>query len=365
MVIDKARFPRAKPCAEFVSPGAAQALRDLGLDSAVERFRQFPLHGFRVSKGALAISGRYQDGEAGFAAPRADFDLALLMAAVQSGATLCEQIRAVGIEEHGACVRVAAQGQAGRSIEFRSRYLIGADGINSVVSHRLGLRRPDPALKRVGIVAHIAGVTGIADLGEMHIGDGYYCGLAPFSPEVANVAMVVPQQDVDGLGRDASGFLMRRLQALESFAPRLGEATLVSPVLRIGPMAVAAASVRSGRCVLAGDAGGFYDPFTGQGIFRAIAGGREAGAAVLSALAAGDPDRAFARYVERRRHKFRGSWALERLVQQFIRRPALLDRLLRNLAVHSDLANRLVRVTGDSAPVSRVLSPAYLVRALW
>jgi flavin-dependent dehydrogenase len=259
---------------------------------------------------------------------------------------------------------VEAVGSGGRRLDFQSKFVIGADGINSLVAHRLDVRRPDPRLRRAGLVAHVEGIDGLTHMGEMHIGDGYYCGIAPFNTGYANAAMVINGTDASAFRREPSRFFGERLRTLPSLADRVSQFRLASPITSVGHMAVSARVVWVNRALLTGDAGGFYDPFTGQGIYRALRGGELAAQAIMSALHSGDHRGAFTRYAARRRSEFRGTWTVERLIQKFLGRPAYLDRLLRNLAQRPGLSDTLVRFTGDAAPAWTVMNPWYLLRVL-
>ena len=134
-------------------------------------------------------------------------------------------------------------------------------------------------------------------------------------------------------------------------------------MLAIGPLAYEARRYSAGGALLLGDAARFYDPFTGEGIYRALVGAELASAVVDEALAAGDVSaRALARFDRRCRAAFNGKYLVERIVQAIVSRPRLLDHVARRLARTPALADTLVGVTGDYLPPSSVLKPTYLAR---
>jgi flavin-dependent dehydrogenase len=113
-----------------------------------------------------------------------------------------------------------------------------------------------------------------------------------------------------------------------------------------------------------GDAAGYFDPFTGQGIYRALYTARLAAPAVLGSLERPAEESAWlARYEEQLRRLLRpGRWA-QRLVDAVVSRPPLLDATARLMASYPGLADLLVDVTGDRLPPATLLDPRRLWRA--
>ncbi len=98
LLVDRAAFPREKPCSEYLSPEAVRHLADLGVLATLERDGAQPLFGTRVlgPRGAR-LEGRFSEAsvrpfrDAGLALPRRILDQRLVEAAVAAGATLCER----------------------------------------------------------------------------------------------------------------------------------------------------------------------------------------------------------------------------------------------------------------------------------
>jgi flavin-dependent dehydrogenase len=111
--------------------------------------------------------------------------------------------------------------------------------------------------------------------------------------------------------------------------------------------------------MLIGDAAGFIDPFTGEGIFRALRSARAAAAA----LAAGDAG-AERRYLAARRAAFAAKDAVTWTIQGMVAAPPLLGYALRRLAARPSLAERLGSVLGDCRPASDALTPRFLFGVL-
>ena len=368
IVLDRARFPRDKACAEYLSPEAARDLDDLGALDAIEAAGAARLHGFRlVSDDGADVCGRFANTPFtpyrtfGYALPRLLLDPIILDRARHAGAVVREETAVEQlVVEHGAVCGVRARSSSGTE-EIRARVVVGADGLHSRVARELGLaRRRGPA--RLALVAHLAGVEGMRDMGEMFAADGWYVGLAPVGGDTVNVAMVVPRAEAAEIAGDAAAFFLRRLQAIPELAIRVRRARIVRDVMVSGPFARRAAAPVAAGALLVGDAADFFDPFTGEGIFAALRGGRLAAAAITAALARGEATRrALAPYASARRRAFLGKWVLERLVGLGATRPALMRRFTRRLARRTDVADLWVGAAGDIVPVRALFAPRHLL----
>jgi len=104
-----------------------------------------------------------------------------------------------------------------------------------------------------------------------------------------------------------------------------------------GPLARRVKRVRGPGYALVGDAAGFLDPFTGEGIFRALRGAE---------LLAASPDQ----YAQRRGKAFGAKERLVALIQVFVHVPKLMDFAIRRLGERTSVARELGSVLGDLRP---------------
>jgi flavin-dependent dehydrogenase len=111
--------------------------------------------------------------------------------------------------------------------------------------------------------------------------------------------------------------------------------------------------------MLVGDAAGFIDPFTGEGIYRGLRSAR----AAAEALASGDRS-APERYLAARRAAFSAKDGLTWMVQGLLAARPVMGHALRQLGRRPQLAERLGSALGDCRPASDVLSPAFLASVL-
>ncbi|HYI16337.1 MAG TPA: hypothetical protein VEX37_13160, partial [Thermomicrobiales bacterium] len=117
--------------------------------------------------------------------------------------------------------------------------------------------------------------------------------------------------------------------------------------------------------LLVGDAAGFFDPFTGEGIFDALHGGELAAEAVAAALEIGDTSAsALAGYDRARRAAFADKRRAAWLVQAFVRAPRLMDYALERIAARPAARTTMTGVLGDYRDAAVVLSPRFLWSAL-
>ena len=128
-----------------------------------------------------------------------------------------------------------------------------------------------------------------------------------------------------------------------------------------GPFARSTRSATADGALLVGDAADFFDPFTGEGIFAALRGGRLAAEVLVAALAKGPATRAALRsYGAARRRAFLGKWVFERVAALSATRPALMRRFARRLARRPAFADLWVGVAGDYVSPAALLAPRAL-----
>lgn len=385
LVLDRATFPRDKPCSEYLSPAATPLLERLDPDlvPAIERADPGRLYGMRiVAPDGQATVGRFSRLPGfrsarpyGFAVSRTVLDTLLLHGAERAGAVIEEgaQVEEL-LYDQGAVGGVVVRASGGRpSSAIRARVVVGADGLRSIVARRLGLRRRG-APERVAFTAHVRGVADMGDVGEMHVGprgEGYV-GLGPIGGGVTTMALVLPaavaRSRAAALRNTAA--LIGAAERFPALRGRFGAARAVREVLAIGPFAQwSRRSVApGGGALLVGDAADFFDPFTGQGLFSALRGAELAAATICGALVTQPrgPLRAgvLAPYAAARRRAFGGKWILERLIGAGVGWPWLARRVIVRLARFPALADLLIGATGNVVPARVVLAPSILFRLL-
>lgn len=372
---DRAAFPRDKPCADYLSPGALHALERLGVLPAVEAAAT-PLRGIRVTgargsrlegRFAEACAARYgiRDETRGLCIPRRDLDQILLEAARAAGASIVERTAVEAlVHDAGGIGGAVLRDAAGIRRIVRARVTIGADGLRSVTARAIGTRS-HRAPRRVAFVAHLEGAGGAPGLAEMFVGPAGYAGCNPLSAGRTNIALVVPARAARAARGDAEGFFLAGLRRFPELRPRLIGARIIRPVLATGPFAARSRTVVTNGAALVGDAADFFDPFTGEGVCSALRGAELLAPVLRRALSLAGPVTAarLAPYLAARRRAFAGKWLVERLISTAMAFPALFDRAIARIE-RRGLAHTLVGVTGEFLPARAVLNPAFLARAV-
>ena len=380
LVLDRARFPRAKPCSEYLSPQASRILSDMGALDAIERAGAAQLAGMTIhAPSGVSFEGRFASAahgyrgfrDRGLALRRELLDNIILTAARAAGARVSEAERVTGLLRDAAGrvtgVRVANADSRTGARDIVARIVVGADGLHSVVARRLGLVRHARWPQRWAFVSHYRGVSDMGDCGEMHVSREEYCGLADVGNGVTNVALVVPQPLAGTARGDLEAFFDRRLATHPAVASRFARAERISPVRATGPFASSTRRAWHPGAALVGDAAEFFDPFTGEGIYTALRGGELLGPYVHAALHAPnrrEADAALAAYDRCRRREFAGKWRVERLVALAVGVSPILNRAARVLARRRHLADLLVGVAGDFVPARELLRPRFLLQLL-
>ncbi len=383
-LVDRARFPRPKICGEYLSPEASRVLDRLGVLKAVDGVAT-PLAGMRITApDGTVLVGRYR--AIGPWRPYREHALAISRETLDG--LLVERVRALPIDfreetrvtgvvvEDDRVAGVDAIDGDGQALSLRAQLVIAADGRASVIAQRLGLRRAH-RLQRMALVTYVEGLSRVSEprapfsghprldpgsrtplqLGEIFIDPPDYSIINPIAPDRANVSIVVPLAHVAPWSGRLDAFFAARARQLPHLARRLAGARRVAPVRAMGPLAYEVLPPRVGGVLLVGDAAGFFDPFTGEGIFSALRSAELAAETAVRALRDGDCSReALAGYERARRGAFRDKERVTRGLQILIAHRSLANLAARLLARRPGLLDRLLGVIGDFVPPRALLT---------
>jgi menaquinone-9 beta-reductase len=361
-LVDRARFPRDKLCGDTVNPGTLARLTQLGLGDDIEA-RGLRVDGMVVTgEGGVTIVGGYPGGRSGRAIVRRDLDWLLLQRAIAAG---CEfepgvAVRHASVQERGATrsVHGVAVSTNGREQEIAARVTIAADGRHSTLAFGLGLARHPARPRRWAIGAYYEnfmpnGVRRVSDphltpssFGEMHIRRERYIGIAPVPGGLTNVCLVRPSGAGDAALGDPAALLTQELARDPALRDRADGARLVTPPVVVGPLAVDVRPADIDGLLLAGDAAGFIDPMTGDGLRFATRGGELAAAAALLALEHGWSGVHRSLAAERRR-VFAGKWRFNRALRALVSSPRAVDAAALGARVAPGVLRAVIARAGD------------------
>ena len=371
-VVDRARFPRPKPCAEYLSPQASRVLARMGALDEIERSGAAALAGIRVyapngsviAGDFVAKHGYHGFRDRGLSVRREILDAILVERARAAGARIVEGAKVIDVlREASGRVRGVRLTVDDAPQDVRARVVVGADGLGSVVARRLHLTRRLHWPRRIALVTHYRGVADVGEHGEMHVAPDGYVGIADVGGGLTTVAAVFPASRSREISRDRVEFLRRWLFDQRRLALRFASAERVTPVVATGPFASYARRAWVPGAALVGDAADFFDPFTGEGIYSALRGGELLADHVSDMLAAPSPalaDAALREYDRARRREFGGKWLVERVIGAVVASPRLINRAARRLAARKDLADLLIGVTGNFVPPREIIRLGYV-----
>jgi flavin-dependent dehydrogenase len=348
LVLDRARFPREKLCGDTLNPGALAILTRLGLDSVASR--GLPIAGMIVTgEYGVRVEGRYGRGVDGRALTRLELDAALLSAAAASGARVEEGVlvKAPVVEEVGgrAVVRGVALAESnGRTTRVTAGIVIGADGRRSRLARALSLHAPAAHPRRWAVGAYFQDVSGVGNCGEMHVRRGRYIGVAPVPNGLTNACVVTADRR---LLRDPRSLLSGAVRTDRELADRFARARMIGPPAVLGPLAIECAMPGAPGLLLAGDAAGFIDPMTGDGLRFAMRGAELAAEHALLALEHGGD--AFRSLQVARAREFSRKWRFNRTLRTLVASPSAVSAAGFGAALAPRILRGIIRYAGDVA----------------
>jgi flavin-dependent dehydrogenase len=320
-VLDRAVPPIDKACGEGLMPDAVARLREIGVEP-----RGVPFRGIRYLDGDVAAEGLFP-GSGGLGVRRTELHGALVRRADGGGVELRGGVKAAGLGEGG--VRTD-QGT------FAARWIVGADGLRSAVRHWAGLDGGEAPPRRFGVRRHFA-TAPWSDFVEVFWGPECEAYVTPVALDEVGVALLWS-------GRKA-GF-DDLLASFPALAARLAGVPAASRDRGIGPLRQRARAVYKGNVALVGDAAGYFDAITGEGLAVAL----HESAALVEALAAGD----LGLYAAAHRRINRLPNLMTGLVLAMERRPRLRARALRALAAEPAFFSRLLGIHARTLPPRRL-----------
>jgi flavin-dependent dehydrogenase len=345
LLLDRARFPRDKLCGDTMNPGTVAILRRLGLTGGFET-GALPVDGMIVTgERGVRVRASYDGRAGGLAITRRALDAALVGGATTAGARVEEGVLVRGALLSGGRVRgIIMAGRNGRDLRVPAPLVIAADGRHSRVALPLGLARHPRHPRRWAIGAYFDTVAGVTSFGEMHVRRGWYLGIARVPGGCTNVCLVVARASLRA--GDPAGLLRRAVDADPQLRERFAAARMLTKPVVLGPLAVDAATPGAPGLLLAGDAAGFIDPMTGDGLRFAVRGGELAAQVGLAALA-GSLAHPHLRLARLRRREFAAKWRFNRTLRALVDRGVTVE--LAGLAASAApwVLRRTVAFAGD------------------
>ncbi|HET9853335.1 MAG TPA: NAD(P)/FAD-dependent oxidoreductase [Candidatus Limnocylindrales bacterium] len=373
VVLERAPRWRWRACGVFASPAGVTALRRLGLTDVDLLDLAEPVPAMRVeSRRGVAFrltydgTGRLADSPVGF--DREALDESLLERARRAGARVERgaAVDAVDIEGPHPRLTLAATAHAAPQ-SMDATVVVGADGLRSIVARgaRADARVPNPG--RTALTFHVpaadAGAAPGSDARMVVLDDGYV-GLAPVPGGRLNVGIVLGRSWQTRIrDRGAASVAAEILAGATGRRTDTGKLAVLDRVAGVRPVSAAVERRAGDGWLVVGDAAGFLDPFTGEGIHRALVSADLAAGVIHDALT-GRPGARLTAYDAAMGSRFGTKDLVSRLVQAFLGRPAMFEYTARRLAARQGIRDTMGRVIGDLEPARHALDPRFLAALL-
>ncbi len=287
IVLDRARFPRDKLCGEGLMPHGVEVLAELGLAAELRAAGARELAGVRYTlPDGRTVSACFprSAGRPSVALGVRRLALDDLLArhlAMFPGVDLVQGVRVTGLRRTRDGLVAATDGRQ----TWRGRVLVGADGMHSRVRSWLGWDASRRWPRRYGVVGHfcLRGVE-LPPMIEVLLAPGMEAYLTPLGKGEALVALLGGRQFMARFAGRLQAAFAESVAGQPVLAARLCGAELLPGVRATGPFAAHARRVAGGRALLVGDAAGFLDPITGEGMASALLQARAAAQVIDRAL---------------------------------------------------------------------------------
>jgi flavin-dependent dehydrogenase len=372
VVLERARRWQWRAGGVFASPAAVAALRRFGVDDDTLRAVARPIPAMRVETPAgtsfRLTYGADQGGPPAVGFDRSGLDPVLLDLGRSNGADVRVGMSVVDVDILTGTLTVRPHD--GVTATLRASVVVGADGLRSTVARAAGVARPVRLGPRIGLTYHLGypcdGRLRDARLRLFHDG---YVGIAPVPGDRVNVGIVLGASWRAALSRNGVDATTRSV--VEAIPPtgddpgawRFGSrCDSIEGAWPLGHRVAQRTGFAGVGWILVGDAAGFLDPFTGEGLHRALVSAELAAQAIL----AGEARRhqAFEAYERAMQRRFLAKDAVSWLVQTFLSHPSWFEYAARRIADRPAVRATMGLVMGDLVPAGRALDPRYLAALL-
>ncbi|WP_434382889.1 NAD(P)/FAD-dependent oxidoreductase [Melittangium boletus] len=333
-LFERQGLPRDKACGEGLLPAGLRELEALGARALLTSEDCARLEGIRyLQEDGTTVEGRLP-APGGLGIRRLALERVLAQVAREAGVDVREHCQVANVERTREQARLTLA--SGERVE--ARLLVAADGLASPLRRAQGLEvAPLPhAPRRFGLRQHFR-LAPWSPFVEVHFASGVEAYVTPTGDTRVGVAFLWEDGRVEG--RVGFPQLLQRFPALQA---RIAGAPEDSSPRGAGPLAQTVRARALDRFVLVGDAAGYVDAITGEGLTLALRSARELGQRLPEILQRGATRESFRAYERAVRPHYRRYVVFTRMLLTLARRPWLRARIIRQLAQHPALFETLV-----------------------
>lgn len=336
-IVERLKQQLRPVCGEYLSPQGVEYLNHLGLGHLLHPFKS--IDGMVIfSPSETQVSTTFPLDKHGAALNRQLFQEKLVQEFEKLGDPVLygETVEAIESEENGYQVKTT-------SLLIKTHFLVGADGRQSKVAKLLHFKTGEQLHKKVALHCYLRPKQDFHQKGQMHIlPGGSYIGLNPISEKEVNFSIVTTHnaiKEAGGVKELINYWIGQRKELKNQF-----ELLVDEEIKTTSPITRSSLEINKGHAVLIGDASGFIDPLTGEGMTTAIKT-----ACILSEEIRKNQntDLAFNKYAARRKYDFKEKEKLNFAFQKIICSRVATEIIARALNLSVNLKNTFIGVVGN------------------